>query len=95
MENIMLGIMILLLIVGVVLGTFEIVYSYKEFTEATNEKSIGRFVDLQSADDNIKILVDTETGVQYIYSYIGDKGFGYGALVDSEGKPILYEGDLD
>lgn len=49
-----------------------------------------------TALDNIshKILVDTETKVQYLYITNGHAG-GMSVLVDAEGKPILYEGDLE
>lgn len=40
----------------------------------------------------LKIYVDKETKVQYIYNtYQG----GMCVLVDSDGKPLLYDGDFD
>ena len=38
------------------------------------------------------ILVDKNTGVQYALITCGYNGYGI-LLVDSEGKPILYDGD--
>ena len=36
-----------------------------------------------------EVLVDTETGVQYLYHSVGNSG-GLTLLVDAEGKPLLY-----
>ncbi len=36
-----------------------------------------------------EVLVDTETGVQYLYHAAGNSG-GLTVLVDAEGKPLLY-----
>ena len=36
-----------------------------------------------------EILVDTQTGVQYLY-HAGCNGGGLTLLVDAEGKPLLY-----
>lgn len=38
-----------------------------------------------------KIIVDKETGVQYLFTYDGYAG-GLTLLVDTEGKPIIKEG---
>nr|WP_239534225.1 DUF6440 family protein [Thalassobacillus pellis] len=35
-----------------------------------------------------KVLVDKETGVQYLYSWYGESG-GITPLLDKEGKPIV------
>lgn len=40
---------------------------------------------------NMKILVDTETKVQYMYIHEGFSG-GLSVMLDQEGKPILYKG---
>lgn len=36
-----------------------------------------------------EVLVDTQTGVQYLYHTAGNSG-GLTVLVDAEGKPLLY-----
>lgn len=36
-----------------------------------------------------EVLVDTQTGVQYLYHAVGSSG-GLTLLVDAEGKPLLY-----
>ena len=36
-----------------------------------------------------EVLVDTQTGVQYLYHAAGNSG-GLTLLVDAEGKPLLY-----
>ena len=36
-----------------------------------------------------EVLVDTQTGVQYLYHAVGNSG-GLTLLVDAEGKPLLY-----
>ncbi len=40
------------------------------------------------------VLVDCQTRVQYLSVSIGSGG-GLTVLVDAEGKPLLYDGDLD
>lgn len=57
------------------------------------EEKGQRFISVYKSD-NERILVDKETRVQYLY-----RGAGYGGgmtvLVDSDGKPLLYEGELE
>ena len=36
-----------------------------------------------------EVLVDTQTGVQYLYHAAGNSG-GLTVMVDAEGKPLLY-----
>ena len=36
-----------------------------------------------------EVLVDTQTGVQYLYHAVGNSG-GLTLLVDAAGKPLLY-----
>ena len=36
-----------------------------------------------------EVLVDTQTGVQYLYHAAGNSG-GLTLLVDADGKPLLY-----
>ena len=36
-----------------------------------------------------EVLVDTQTGAQYLYHAAGNSG-GLTVLVDAEGKPLLY-----
>lgn len=68
------------------------------FTEKNN-----RFVFVKNYTDNgkvnFKILVDKETRVMYLY-YIYEKSMKYDyktgltVMVDSDGKPLIYEGEL-
>ena len=41
-----------------------------------------------------EVLVDTQTGVQYLYHASGYSG-GMTVLVDAEGKPLLYRKSPD
>ena len=41
-----------------------------------------------------EVLVDTQTGVQYLYHASGNSG-GMTVLVDAEGKPLLYRKSPD
>ena len=41
-----------------------------------------------------EVLVDTQTGVQYLYHAAGNSG-GLTLLVDAEGKPLLYRKSPD
>ena len=41
-----------------------------------------------------EVLVDTQTGVQYLYHAAGSSG-GLTVLVDAEGKPLLYHKTQD
>lgn len=38
------------------------------------------------------IIVDTETGVMYLFRGAGYRG-GLTVMVDTDGKPLIYEGD--
>lgn len=38
--------------------------------------------------EGTKIIIDTETGVQYLFAYWGNTG-GITLLVDKDGKPLL------
>ncbi len=44
----------------------------------------------QGAINRYKVIVDTETGVNYLYTSEGSGG-GITVLLDSEGKPIVTE----
>lgn len=54
-----------------------------------------RFENTGSDVDSIRIITDTETGVQYLY--VCDRRWGYGGmggltvLVDADGKPLAAE----
>lgn len=49
------------------------------------------FIPLKDTSSNSGIYVDVETRVQYLYSYNMNM---FTPLLDSDGKPILYEGEL-
>ena len=56
----------------------------------------GRFKlveDSDNNDDGYFILVDKETRVMYLFAKYG-YGAGLTVMVDEEGKPMLYEGEL-
>ena len=59
------------------------------------KKEEPRFVQCYSgvAKDfgNVKILVDTETGVQYLITWSTEEASGCGVLVDQDGKPLINE----
>lgn len=57
--------------------------------EIENEFVDGRFVKIKGGFD-YSIYVDTETNVMYWSN--GTNG-GVAAIIDADGKPILYEGD--
>jgi len=38
------------------------------------------------------ILYDTETGVMYVQYYNGNVGIGMTVLLDTDGKPLIYDG---
>lgn len=53
----------------------------------------SRFLDINTGKYTC-IIIDKETKVQYLYAGYGSAG-GLTILVDAEGKPILYEGNLE
>ena len=55
-------------------------------------KKDSRFIKILEESSFIsssEVLVDTQTGVQYLYHAVGNSG-GLTLLVDAEGKPLLY-----
>lgn len=42
-------------------------------------------------NNNLSIIVDTNTGVCYLQKSIPGKGFGMTVLLDSDGTPLLWE----
>ena len=46
------------------------------------------FVEKEGFMEGARIIVDTETGVQYLYVYSGYGG-GVTVLVDKDGKPLV------
>ena len=55
----------------------------------------GRFKIISDTNDGLgycNIIVDTETGVMYLFRGAGYRG-GLTAMVDADGKPLIYEGD--
>ncbi len=57
-----------------------------------DEKRFERVYDQTGWTSNEYILVDRETGVQYLAVAIG-QGAGLTVLVDADGKPLLYKGE--
>ena len=52
------------------------------------------FLEIYYYDDYSSLLVDVETRVQYLQIGSGQSA-RLTTIVDAEGKPILYEGDLE
>ena len=53
-------------------------------------KKEQRFIKvMEDSGFSSEVLVDTQTGVQYLYHAVGNSG-GLTLLVDAEGKPLLY-----
>lgn len=60
------------------------------------ESNTGRFLLVYSQEkdsDKIDILVDTKTRVMYLWSRHGYSG-GLTIMVDSNGNPMIWEGEL-
>lgn len=55
--------------------------------ESSNEKKRFTFIE---SDDGYYIFVDTETNVMYVQFY----GGGITALLNADGTPILWNGDM-
>lgn len=54
-----------------------------------------RFKIIRDTNDGLgycDIIVDTETGVMYLFRGAGYRG-GLTVMVDADGKPLIYEGD--
>ena len=62
-----------------------------------DKKEDSRFVEVYytyiSGENYIQILVDKETRVMYLFKN-GYKAGGLTVMVDADGKPLLYEGEL-
>ena len=67
--------------------------SSKEIKEVKESLNTGRFFTV-NLGDGFHILVDRETRVQYIMYNPGVYEGYMSTLVDSLGKPILYEGEI-
>ena len=55
----------------------------------------SRFKIINDTNDGFgyfQIIVDTETGVMYLFRGAGYRG-GLTVMVDADGKPLIYEGD--
>lgn len=55
----------------------------------------SRFKIINDTNDGLgysQIIVDTETGVMYLFRGEGYRG-GLTVMVDADGKPLIYEGD--
>ena len=55
----------------------------------------SRFKIISDTNDGLgycNIIVDTETGVMYLFRGAGYRG-GLTVMVDADGKPLIYEGD--
>ena len=55
----------------------------------------SRFKIINDTNDGFgyfQIIVDTETGVMYLFRGEGYRG-GLTVMVDADGKPLIYEGD--
>ena len=65
----------------------------KDFVPDSN-----RFILLEEQElaicDHVYILCDRETRVMYLITYLGGNGGGLTVMIDENGKPLLYEGEL-
>lgn len=101
--------MLIFLLVVLMLINVGCVTVVNEESNSRNERSISeketeRFVLIskQKIDDNsingitINLLVDKETKVMYVFTTKYQHGYGAGmeVLVDENGKPVIYEGEL-
>lgn len=65
------------------------------FIDCPDGDILSRFCTFRLDNDDY-LYVDKETRVQYLFINNGN-GYGSGcvALIDSDGKPLLYEGELE
>lgn len=62
---------------------------------ATTTELDSRFKIIKDTNDGLgycNIIVDTETGVMYLFRGAGYRG-GLTVMVDADGKPLIYGGD--
>lgn len=55
----------------------------------------SRFKIIKDTNDGLgycNIIVDTETGVMYLFRGVGYRG-GLAVMLDADGKPLIYEGE--
>ena len=57
------------------------------------EKVQDEFEDIDGITIDIYIVVDKETRIMYFY-YSGFESIGFETMLDKDGKPLLYEGEL-
>lgn len=62
---------------------------YKIFEKSPQNENKDRFL-LLPVEGDIRIIVDTDTGVQYLWRKVS-YGAGLTALLDTDGKPLLYK----
>lgn len=53
----------------------------------------GRFVTVGYSEGDCKVIVDSETRVMYLFVKNGYGG-GLAVMVDADGNPLIYEGEL-
>ena len=78
-----------------VLMTCLVLFCACDTTEDTEEKPFKeRFEIVSFAASSGMVVVDTETRVMYLFVKSGYGG-GLTVMVDAEGNPLLYEGELE
>ncbi len=88
-------ILILLLVATLILtgcGQTKHVYVYAKDIKTVTDAS--RFVEVEWVEYNWKILVDKETKVMYAVSDGGQNHGNFTVLVNADGTPLLYDGEL-
>ena len=66
--------------------------SDKPNDDVIDARETDRFITIYLGNGDY-VYVDKETGVQYLYIYNGSAG-DVEVLLNADGKPILYEGEL-
>ena len=87
--NVLLVVLIIVMI-AVALGTAVDSYKSVSKTEVVVNPIQQRFQSVMTdAQSGLRVFVDTETNVMYLSRYIAG---GICAMVDAEGKPLLWDG---
>lgn len=86
---------ILAIIVLIIMCCFAFVGCGRKNEVITTTELDYRFKIINDTNDGFgytKIIIDTETGVMYLFRGEGYRG-GLTVMVDVDGKPLIYEGD--
>lgn len=86
----------ILCLIALVMVALMILCSCEEPLEQNTEKTSSRFVllNMQDADGTVYVYVDSQTKVQYMV-FRGMECCDIQMLVDENGNPLIYEGELE